>query len=167
MTGDEMTALWEEHQRAEFEQRDVERTLATMSADPHILNVPVMVGGRGREGVARFYRELFIPGIPADIEVVDFSATVGEGRIVAERNMAFTHDRVMPWILRGVEPTGRRVEVPHVVIVDFDRGKVHSEHIYWDQGSVLLQVGLLDGAAELPLVGADQARRLAEVAGSA
>ena len=163
MNRESILALWDEHQRCEFELRDVEMTLDTMTDDPHILNVPVMVGGQGRDGVRRFYRDLFLPGIPADMEVADFSCTVDADHLVAERNMSFTHDTRMPWILPDLEPTGRSVEVPHVVIVAIADGKVDSEHIFWDQGSVLGQVGLIatDG---LPVYGRETAAALAAAA---
>lgn len=86
MRGDEMAALWEAHQQAEFEALDV----ATMDADPHILNVPVMVGGQARDGVAHFYRDVFIPGIPDDLGVTDVSITIGTDQLVAERTMTGT-----------------------------------------------------------------------------
>jgi carboxymethylenebutenolidase len=164
MDRDHMLGLWTEHQDAEFEARDVERTLATMAADPHILNVPVMVGGQGRDGVARFYREVFIPGIPDDLAVTDLSTTVDADQIVAERIMTGTHSVEMPWLLPGVAPTGRTFEVPHVVIVRFADDGIVSEHIYWDQATVLAQVGLLatDG---LPITGREQADRLGRLAG--
>jgi carboxymethylenebutenolidase len=163
MNRESILALWDEHQRCEFELRDVELTLATMSEDPHILNVPVMVGGRGPDGVRHFYRDLFLRGIPSDMEVEDFSCTVDADHLVAERNLSFTHETEMPWILPGIEPTGRRVEVPHVVIVGIEDGKVDSEHIFWDQGSVLAQVGLIasDG---LPVYGSETAAALAATA---
>lgn len=165
MRGDDMVALWAEHQTAEFEARDVERTLATMARDPYILNVPVLVGGQGRDGVARFYREVFIPGIPDDLGVTDLSTTIGTDQIVAERTMTGTHSVEMPWFLPGVAPTNRSFEVPHVVIVRFADDGIVSEHIYWDQATVLAQVGLLasDG---LPVSGREQAQRLREVAGA-
>ncbi len=134
-----------------------------MTDDPHTLNVPVLVGCRGSDGVRHFYRDLFIPGIPNDMSVEDFSCTVDADHLVAERNMAFTHDVEMPWILPGVPPTGRRVEVPHVVIVGIGDGKVASEHIYWDQGSVLKQLGLI-ADDQLPVHGRETATTLAEIA---
>jgi len=164
MRHDDMLELWADHQQAEFEARDVERTLATMTDDPHILMVPIMVGGRGPDGVARFYRELFLPGIPDDLEVTDLSTTVGADRIVAERVMTGTHSLAMPWLLPGVDPTHRRFEVPHVVIVHVADDGIASEHIYWDQATVLIQVGLLDEHAGLPIVGNDQSRHLREIA---
>jgi carboxymethylenebutenolidase len=163
MTRESILALWDEHQRCEFELRDVELTLATMSEDPLILNVPVMVGGRGPDGVRHFYRDLFLRGIPSDMEVEDFSCTVDADHLVAERNMSFTHETEMPWILPGIEPTGRRVEVPHVVIVGVEDGKVDSEHIFWDQGSVLAQVGLI-ASDDLPVYGRETATALAATA---
>ena len=73
--------------------------------------------------------------------------------------IAFTHDVQMEAILPGVPPTGRRVEVPFVVVMAFEGDKVAHEHIYWDQASVLVQVGLLD-AGKLPVTGVEQARKL-------
>lgn len=75
----------------------------------HTLNVPVLVGGHGIDGVRRFYRDLFIPGIPSDMSVENFSRTIDTDHLVAERNMAFTHDVEMPWILPGLEPSGRKL----------------------------------------------------------
>jgi carboxymethylenebutenolidase len=50
----------------------------------------------------------------------------------------------MEWLLPGVPPTGRWMEIPVVVIIAFENGKMKSERIYWDQASVLVQLGLLD-----------------------
>jgi hypothetical protein len=62
--------------------------------------------------------------------------------------------------LPGVAPTGRKVVLPHVVVMGFDEaGRVAYEHIYWDQATLLVQVGLLDPPL-LPLAGAEQAKRL-------
>ena len=50
--------------------------------------------------------------------------------------------------------------VPTVVIVGFDQDdKITHEHIYWDQATMLVQLGLLDPSA-LPVTGAEQAGRL-------
>ena len=65
----------------------------------------------------------------------------------------------MPAILPGVAPTGRKVTLAHVVVMGIVDGKVTYEHIYWDQASLLVQVGLID-PAKLPVIGADQARKL-------
>jgi carboxymethylenebutenolidase len=63
-------------------------------------------------------------------------------------------------ILPGIKPTGRKVTVPTVVIVGFDQdNKITHEHIYWDQATMLVQLGLLDPSA-LPVTGAEQAARL-------
>jgi carboxymethylenebutenolidase len=47
------------------------------------------------------------------------------------------------------------------VIVQFREGKLAHEHIYWDQASVLVQLGLLD-AARLPVAGREAARKLSD-----
>lgn len=151
--------LFDRHVRAEFEQHDVTATIATMTPAPHLNHVPVMTGGRNRAEVQDFYAHDFIPGLPPDAGNVVLSQTVGQGRLVLEIILTFTHTIEMPWILPGVKPTGRRVEVPVVLVVHAKDGKVESEHIYWDQASVLVQVGLLS-AANLPVAGVEQARKM-------
>ena len=151
--------LFDAHVRAEFVDRDVEATMATMTERPYVNHVPVMTGGFGREAVRRFYAEHFVGRWPADTLVRPVSRTVGQGRIVDELLISFTHDVEMPAILPGVAPTGRRVELPFVVVVGVEGGKVAYEHIYWDQASLLVQVGLLDPAG-LPVTGVEQARKL-------
>jgi carboxymethylenebutenolidase len=92
------------------------------------------------------------------------SRTVGQGRVVDELVASFTHDLEIPAILPGVPPTGRRVELPFVVVMGTEDGKVAYEHIYWDQASVLVQLGLLD-PSRLPVSGGEQADRLLALAG--
>jgi carboxymethylenebutenolidase len=154
-----MVELWEEHMASEFETADVEATMATMTERPYLNHVPVMTGGVGREGVRRFYATYFIGHHPGDTRVDLVSRTVGESRIVDEMIHSFTHDMEMPWMLPGVEPTGKRIEVPVVAVVEFEGGKIAHEHIYWDQASVLAQAGLLD-TARLPITGARQAHKV-------
>jgi carboxymethylenebutenolidase len=143
----------------EFEDKDVEATLRTMTSDPYVHNVATLQGGMGLAGVRRFYERRFVGHMPEDTEVVRLSRTVGRDQVVDELVVRFTHDRVIDFMLPGVPPSGRRVELPHVVVMKFRNGKVAHEHIYWDQGSLLAQVGLLD-PKRLPVVGAEQARRL-------
>lgn len=151
--------LVDRHVRAEFELHDVDLTMSTMTAAPHLNHVPVMTGGRDRAEIQNFYARQFIPGLPPDAGNEILSRTVGQGRLVMEIILTFTHTIEMPWILPGVKPTGRRVEVPVVLVVHVKDSKVESEHIYWDQASVLVQVGLLS-AASLPVAGAEQARKM-------
>ena len=70
----------------------------------------------------------------------------------------FTHSIRMDWILPGIEPTGKRVEMPFVVIVQFEGDKLAHEHLYWDQASVLVQVGLLERT--LPVCGGEIAAQV-------
>jgi carboxymethylenebutenolidase len=147
-----MVELWEEHLSYEFEAHSTEKTLSTMTEDPVNINVPLLTGGVGVEEVRKYYSEYFIPKNPPDTEVTLLSRTVGEDRLVDELIQKFTHTIEMDYMLPGIPPTGRRVEVPVAVVVEFRDGKIASEHIYWDQASVLVQVGLLD-ANTLPVVG--------------
>jgi carboxymethylenebutenolidase len=151
--------LWEEHIRDEFVTRDTEATLDTMVPDAYVNHIPVMTGGVGREALRAFYSRFFIPQMPRDTEIVPVSRTIGDDRLVDEMVFRFTHAVDMPWMLPGVAPTGKRVEIPLVVVVHFRDGKLAHEHIYWDQASVLVQLGLLP-AAGLPVAGVETARKV-------
>jgi carboxymethylenebutenolidase len=149
---------WEEHIRYEFETRNTEETLKTMVEDAYVNHIPVMTGGVGQAALRDFYSKHFIPQMPPDTEMTPISRTVGDDRIVEEMLFKFTHTIPMDWMLPGVAPTGKRVEVPLVVVVQFRDGKLAHEHIYWDQASVLVQLGLLD-PSKLPVAGVESARK--------
>jgi len=153
-----MRELWEEHVRHEFATHDTEETLATMTEDAYVNHIPVLTGGVGRDELREFYARRFIPQMPPDTEMTPISRTIGDNQLVDEMVFKFTHSIRMDWMLPGVAPTGKRVEVPLVAIVRFREGKLAHEHIYWDQASVLVQLGLL-GAGLLPVVGVESARK--------
>ena len=157
----DLVALWEAHCRYEFETRDVDATMATMTAEPYVNHVPTLTGGVGRDQLKRFYKYHFIGGNPPDTELVPVSRTVGADQIVDEMLFKFTHTSEIDWMLPGVAPTGKRVEVPLIAIVRFEGDKVAHEHIYWDQASVLVQAGLLDPTG-LPVAGIETARKVVD-----
>ncbi len=157
----DLGALWDEHIRHEFETRDVDATMATMVGQHYVNHVPTLTGGVGHDQLKRFYKYHFIGANPADTELVPTIRTVGADQVVDEVLFKFTHTSEIDWMLPGVKPTGRRVEISLVAIVRFVDGKVAHEHIYWDQASVLVQVGLLDPAG-LPVAGAETARKVAD-----
>jgi carboxymethylenebutenolidase len=97
--------------------------------------------------------------MPPDTKLTPISRTVGEEQLVDEMIFSFTHTQEMPWMLPGIAPTNRYVEVALVAIVRFRDGKLAHEHIYWDQASVLKQIGLLTDPA-LPVFGAESARKV-------
>jgi carboxymethylenebutenolidase len=154
-----MVDLWEEHTSYEFETHSTEKTLSTMTNDPININVPLLTGGVGLEEVRKYYSKYFIPKNPPDTQVTLLSRTLGEDRLVDEMIQSFTHTIEMDYMLPGIPPTGRRVEIPLIVVVGFKDGKIASEHIYWDQASVLVQVGLLDPNV-LPVVGSESAQKM-------
>jgi carboxymethylenebutenolidase len=154
--GVDIAAVWDEHMRCEFVLRDADATMQTMTESPCLVEVPVGTGARGREAVRAFYPDHFIPSWPEGTEVAPVSRTVDADRVVDEFVVTFTHTLPMDWWLPGIAPTGRRVVLPHVAIVGFEGGLVAYEHIYWDQASLLAQVGALDGAA-VPVLGSEQA----------
>jgi carboxymethylenebutenolidase len=160
----DLEALWNEHTKYEFATPDVEATLATMVEDAYVNHVPVMTGGRGKTALRAFYGTDFIPCIPPDFKMIDVSRTVGENQLVDEMVLTFTHTIAMPWMLPGVAPTGRYVEVPLVAIVGFRDGKLAHENIYWDQASVLKQIGLLPDP-DLPARGVETARKVLDLQG--
>jgi len=149
--------VWNEHLRAEFSAHSADETVATMVANPRINEVPVMIGGDGKQEVHEFYAKYFLPQIPPDTEIVPVSRTIGQGRLVDEIVVRFTHTIPMDWMLPGIPPTEKRVEVGLVVVVQFDGDKLAHETLYWDQASVLVQLGLLE-RVRLPVVGAEGAR---------
>jgi carboxymethylenebutenolidase len=151
--------LWEEHVQYEFSTRNTDDTLATMVDDAYVNHVPVLTGGFGKEELREFYSKRFIPQMPPDTEMTPVSRTIGDDQLVDEMVFKFTHTIRMDWMLPGIPPTGKRVEVPLVAIIRFRNGKLAHEHIYWDQASVLVQIGLLD-AAKLPVAGVESARKV-------
>jgi carboxymethylenebutenolidase len=150
--------LWEKHVQCEFTTHNTEDTLATMVEDAYVNHIPVLTGGVGRDQLREFYSKRFIPQMPPDTEMIPISRTIGNDQLVDEMVFKFTHTIRMDWMLPGIAPTGKRVEVPLVAIVRFRDGKLAHEHIYWDQASVLVQIGLLD-ADTLPVAGIESARK--------
>ena len=151
--------LWEEHVRDEFASRDTDATLDTMVPDAYVNHVPVMTGGVGHQQLHEFYSRYFIPKMPPDTEIVPVSRTIGADRLVDEMVFRFTHTMEMDWMLPGVPQTGKPIEIPLVVIIHFRDGKLAHEHIYWDQASVLVQLGLLSSTG-LPVAGAATTRKV-------
>ena len=143
MTNQQLETLWAEHLAGEFVNKNVEATLDTMVDDASVNHVPVNTGGRGKEALRRFYRDDFIPSWPDDLQLTPLNRVVGDGQLVDELHMTFTHSKPMEWFLPGVAPTNKKVEIDLVVVVQFRGDKLSSERIYWDQATVLRQVGLL------------------------
>jgi len=158
----DIATVFDDHVAAEFVDMDLDATMATMTEDPYVNHVPVMTGGVGFDGVRRFYEDHFIGKWPQDIEITPVSRTVGEDQVVDELVLSFTHDIEMDQLLPGIAPTGRHVQLPFCVVVRFEDGKVAHEHIYWDQASLLVQIGLLD-RARLPVTGVEQAENVLDV----
>lgn len=156
MSNQELIRLWEEHLKCEFTTHDAAATLETMVDEPYVNHIPTMTGGYGRDALLAFYSRDFIPVMPPDLRIEPLSRTVGEDQLVDEMILSFTHTGPIPWMLPGVAPTHRKVRVPLVAIVRFRDGKVAHEHIYWDQASVLKQIGLLNDPS-LPVYGAETA----------
>jgi carboxymethylenebutenolidase len=159
MSKQAMIDTFQKHVGAEL-AGDLDTTMATMSPDPHLNHVPTMAGGIGREGVHYFYRDHLVGKFfPPDVKMTNVSSTVGDNQIVEELFITFTHTTTIDWLLPGVAPTGKPVEMAVAVVVGFKDGKITHEHIYWDQAGVLVQVGLLDPKG-LPVSGAESARKV-------
>lgn len=154
-----MVAIFDQHVQAELDG-DLETTMATMSDEPHLTNIPVMLGGVGKQGVRNFYKNYLVGKFfPPDMNMINVSRTIGSNQIVDEVVITFTHTTAIDWMLPGIKPTGKAVEMAVAVIVGFKDGKISHEHIYWDQASVLVQLGLIDSGG-LPVCGAEGARRV-------
>lgn len=150
--------VWEAHTAAEFANKDVDAAMATMTDHPVLIHVPNGTGATGKAAVRKFYSEILIPQAPPDIELQLLARSVGQDCIVDEFILRFTHSLRMDWVAPGIEPTGRSLAVPHVAVIAFEDGKIRSEHIYWDQATVLTQLGLLGD--DLPVLDSAQCDRL-------
>lgn len=163
----------EENMESKFFAKDENRLMKTYTTayTPTTTFMPTLVGGVGTEELARFYGDFFMESNPDSLEVTLISRTASANRVVDELHVSFEHTQGMPWILPGIPPTNKYVEVMVISIVTLRGGKLHHEHIYWDQASVLVQVGLLSqsmvpkrlkerGVEKLPVVGKEAAERI-------
>jgi carboxymethylenebutenolidase len=151
--------IFDKHVKHEFIDHDVAATMKTMVNEPTVHNVPVLTGGVGFDNVFNFYENQFVGKMPDDTKITRISRTVGKDQVVDELVLSFTHDIEIKSMLPGIPPSGRYVELPHVVVMKFQRNKILHEHIYWDQASLLVQIGLIDSKS-LPVTGIEQAREL-------
>ena|SRR3990167_4921751 len=151
--------VWIEHMHCEFDLKDVDATMATMIAEPSINNIPTMLGGIGYKEVYHFYKHHFIPFIPKQTEITTISRTIDDDRLVDEQIFRFVHDNKVDFMLPNISPTGKTVAVPLIVIVYIENGKVAKEHIYWDQATVLKQIGLIKDE-KLPILGKEEAEKM-------
>ncbi|MDQ0015390.1 carboxymethylenebutenolidase [Variovorax boronicumulans] len=155
----DLAALWDKHCEYEFSTRNVEDTMSTMVPEPYVNHIPTMTGGVGYKDLHRFYSNHFVHSNPPDTTLVPISRTVGATQVVDETLFSFTHTTEIPWMLPGIAPTGKKVQVPLLAVIKFRGDKLYHEHIYWDQASVLVQVGLLD-AKLLPVAGVETSHKL-------
>jgi carboxymethylenebutenolidase len=159
-------AIFDKHVKCEFEDHDVDATMKTMVKEPYVHHVPTLTGGIGYDEVYNFYKNDFVGKMPVDTKIVRVSRTVGKDQVVDELIISFTHDREIKVMLPGVPSTGKYVELPLVVVMKFDdNGKIAHEHIYWDQASLLAQIGVLDSKS-LPIYGVEQTTKLLEISSS-
>ncbi|MGI8712954.1 MAG: hypothetical protein ACR2NR_07195 [Solirubrobacteraceae bacterium] len=96
--------------------------------------------GRHRAALERFFTTELFPHLPGDLERTRVSRTVDRFRLVDEATVSFTHDRELPWLLPGLEPTERRAEVLAITIVGFRRGQIASQRILWDHATLTAQL---------------------------
>jgi carboxymethylenebutenolidase len=143
MSAEDNVKLWEEHVRGEFLEHNEDLSLSTMVDDASVMHMPTRSGGRGKAELKPYYRDLFIPSIPAGWEYAVKKRVVTEDCIVEESTARFDHTKQMDWFLPGVPPTGKTIEVDLVIVIEFREGKMAAERIYWDQAAVLRQIGRL------------------------
>ena len=155
--------IFDKHIEFEFDKEDVDATMTTMTEDSYVHHVPTLIGGRGYNGVYNFYKKHFIGKMPKDLKITNISRTVGKDQVVDELIISFTHDREIDYLLPGIPATGKYVEIPHVVVMKFKNNKISHEHIYWDQASVLVQIGFLKPENKIPITGIEQTKKLIEL----
>ena len=155
-------SIFDKHVKSEFVYKDLVATMKTMVKEPYVHHVPVMTGGVGYNRVYDFYKNDFVGKMPKDLKITRISRTVGKNQVVDELILSFTHDKEIKSMLPGIQPTGKYVEIPHVVIMKFRGNKIEHEHIYWDQASLLTQIGILDSKG-LPITDRKQSQKLKEL----
>jgi carboxymethylenebutenolidase len=141
---DELIELWDNHTLQEFGAKDADAAVATLTEDAHVMHLPSMSGGVGRELLRRYYRDVFIPDIPDDTTIEPVGREATGSVLIDEMVITMTHDREIRFMIPGIPATGRRIVISAIVVVRFREGLMASEHLYWDQASVLAQLGLLD-----------------------
>ena len=146
LTPDQQTLLaaWQQHTHAEFVLKDADATLATMTENPYLLMMATGTSCVGRAAVREYYADHFLSAIPPDLELASLSQTIGSDRLVEEMVVRFTHTIEMDWLLPTLRPSGRRAEFIIAAVIGFEDSKVAHEHIYWDQATLLSQMGILD-----------------------
>jgi carboxymethylenebutenolidase len=162
-TTNNIAVIFDKHVNCEFEDKDVDATMKTMTKEPYVYHVPVLTGGKGYDEVYNFYSNNFVGKMPSDTKFIRISRTTGNDQVVDELVMSFTHDIEIPAMIPGILPTGKYVELPIVVVMKFKGNKIAHEHIYWDQASLLKQIGLLDNSKGLPIIGIEQSKKLQEL----
>lgn len=155
----DLNLLWEQHCHFEFATRDVDSVMTTMVAEPYVNHVPTMTGGVGHDQLKCFYKYHFVHSNPADTKLIPVSRTIGSDRVVDEFVFCATHDREIDWLLPGLAPTRKYFEVPMLAVIRFRGDKLYNEYIYWDQASVLVQIGVLNPEG-LPVAGRQTAAKL-------
>ncbi|KAK5126373.1 hypothetical protein LTR85_010609 [Meristemomyces frigidus] len=149
---------------------NADKAIQSMRPFAHVINGPTLTGGVGTKNLKRFYSDFFQP-LPPTFRARLLSRTIGTDRICDELYISFTHTEEIPWILPEIPATNKKVEIAMVSIVRTMGERLESEHVYWDQASVLVQTGLLSakmvpeamkkkGVEELPVVGAEAARAM-------
>ena len=162
-TTNNLAVVFDKHVNFEFEDKDVNATMKTMTKEPYVYHVPVLTGGKGYDEVYTFYSNNFVGKMPSDTKFVRISRTIGKDQVVDELIISFTHEIEIPAMIPGIPPTGKYIELPIVVVMKFKGNKIAHEHIYWDQASLLKQIGLLDSSKELPIIGIEQSKKLQEL----
>ncbi len=136
----QLEQAWDEHLAALLGRRDLAAALTQLVAEPSVLHMPAMTGAAGGQAVEHFYAQALLPQLPGDLTLTRVSRTVDRWRLVDEVTVSFTHDRELPWLLPGIEPTYRRAEVLAIAVVAFQRGRIRSVRVLWDHATLTTQL---------------------------
>ncbi|PWY69189.1 hypothetical protein BO94DRAFT_477893 [Aspergillus sclerotioniger CBS 115572] len=131
----------------------------TVEENPMVNCVPTCAGANTPKSLTKFYTSQFLPLSPPTLTIRLLSRTTGPDRIVDELLLSFTHTHEIPWLLPHVPPTDRPVRIALVMTASFCAGKLARLNVYWDQASVLLQIGLRT-VERLPVVGGEGVERV-------
>jgi carboxymethylenebutenolidase len=134
--------IWDEHVDALINRGDVDAAMSAMTAEPSVRHLPTMTGADGRAALDRFYRDALLTHLPGELQWARRARIVDRFRLVDELTVSFVHDCELPWLIPGIEPTGRPASVAAVAIVEFQRGAIAAQRTLWDCASLASQLGV-------------------------
>ncbi|KAJ3129648.1 hypothetical protein HK098_000799 [Nowakowskiella sp. JEL0407] len=147
MMDSSIAATWDAFKAAEKSPKDLSLLLSSILADSvKVVYVPTGAGGKNAAQVKDFFKTASVQAESIKDETI-VSTIYGSYTVTEETVLTVVHDSEINWLLPNVKPTRKRILIPTVTVAKFDHtGLLVSFTKYWDQASVLKQLGILPGS---------------------